>query len=111
MWHRCYLCRRNNPTDPHPSRPLDYSSHSDHHQSILRKHGTQHYEYTHNVAYHVYAGWIGGGPSDYYSQGAAMDEGLSDYFACTNNNDATLGEDVGVSRNLDNNTYTWNPNL
>jgi hypothetical protein len=38
-----------------------------------------------------------------------MDEGLADYFACTLNNDPIQGEDVGVSRNLDNNTYVWNP--
>jgi len=66
------------------------------------------HEYTHSTIFHIYGGWIGD-PNQYYIQGTAMDEGLSDYFACSLNNDAILGEDVGVSRNLDNNTYTWNP--
>jgi Zn-dependent metalloprotease len=66
------------------------------------------HEYTHSTIYHIYGGWIGD-PNQYYIQGTAMDEGLSDYFACTLNNDPIQGEDVGVSRNLDNNTYTWNP--
>ncbi len=60
------------------------------------------HEYTHNTIHSVYSGWIG---TD--GQGAAMDEGLSDYFACTANNDPIMGEDVGISRNLDNNTFTW----
>jgi Zn-dependent metalloprotease len=64
------------------------------------------HEYTHSTIYHIYGGWIGNGAN---AQGPAMDEGLSDYFACTLNNDPIQGEDVGVNRNLDNNTYTWNP--
>jgi Zn-dependent metalloprotease len=64
------------------------------------------HEYTHDTIYHIYGGWIGNGAN---AQGPAMDEGLSDYFACTLNNDPILGEDVGVSRNLDNNTYVWDP--
>ncbi len=64
------------------------------------------HEYTHNTIYHVYSGWIGS-PSLYYIEASAMDEGLSDYFACTINNDAIQGEDVGVNRNLDNNTFQW----
>lgn len=67
------------------------------------------HEYTHNTIYHIYGGWIGD-PNQYYIQATAMDEGFADYFACTMNNDPILGEDVGVGRNLDNNTYTWNPN-
>lgn len=67
------------------------------------------HEYTHNVVYHIYGGWIGS-PSQYYTQATAMDEGLSDYFACTKNNDDIQGESVGVSRDLSN-TYSWNPNL
>lgn len=54
------------------------------------------HEYTHNVIHHIYDGWIGGGFS------TAMDEGLSDYFACTLNNDPNQGESVGVNRDLDN---------
>jgi hypothetical protein len=64
------------------------------------------HEYTHDTIYHIYGGWIGNGAN---AQGPAMDEGLADYFACTLNNDPILGEDVGVSRNLDNNTYVWDP--
>lgn len=64
------------------------------------------HEYTHNTIYHVYGGWIGS-PSEYYIEASAMDEGLSDYFACTINNDPIQGEDVGVNRNLDNNTFRW----
>ena len=64
------------------------------------------HEYTHNTIYSIYGGWIGN-PNEYYTEASAMDEGLSDYFACTINNDPILGEDVGVSRNLDNNTFTW----
>lgn len=56
------------------------------------------HEYTHNTVYHVYGGWIG----DPTSQGdnlesSAMDEGLSDYFASTINNDASFGEDVPLT--------------
>lgn len=68
------------------------------------------HEYTHNTVYHIYSGWIGGGGNDYYSEGAAMDEGFSDYFACTKNNDPTLGEDVGISRTVYNN-YLWRSDL
>jgi hypothetical protein len=64
------------------------------------------HEYTHNTIYRIYGGWIGN-PNEPYTEASAMDEGLSDYFACTINNDPILGEDVGVSRNLDNNTFTW----
>ena len=82
------------------------------------------HEYTHNVIYHIYGGWIGSGsytevpppgppepgpPSPGPpTQAKAMDEGLADYFACTVNNDPRVGEDVGVDRNL-NNDYKWNP--
>lgn len=62
------------------------------------------HEYTHNTTYHIYSGWIG---TDWYSKGRAMDEGFADYFACTINNDPIQGEDVGVNRNLDNNTWEW----
>jgi hypothetical protein len=40
----------------------------------------------------------------YYSQGRAMDEGMSDYFAATLNDEARVGESVGLPayRDLDN---------
>ncbi|MHB1686708.1 MAG: T9SS type A sorting domain-containing protein [Ignavibacteriaceae bacterium] len=60
------------------------------------------HEYTHDVIYHIYGGWIGD-PNNGVLQGSAMDEGLSDYFACTINNDPIQGEDVGVNRDLNNN--------
>ena len=66
------------------------------------------HEYTHNVIYHLYGSFIG---SSYASQGRAMDEGLADYFACSFNNHAVQGEDVGVNRNLNNsNGYPDNYN-
>jgi hypothetical protein len=80
-------------------------------QYWVRSSDVVYHEYTHNTVYHIYGRWIGGGGGDYYSQGAAMDEGFSDYFACTKNNDPIQAEDCGVSRNLDNNTYTWDSNL
>ena len=69
------------------------------------------HEYTHNTIAHLYS--QGGNPRfigdyygmDYHSEGRAMDEGLSDFFACTINNDHIQGESVGVNRDLDNN-YT-----
>jgi hypothetical protein len=67
------------------------------------------HEYTHNTVYHIYGGWIGGGGADFYTEGAAMDEGFADYFACTRNNDSHFAEDCGVTRTLSN-TYTWDPN-
>lgn len=67
------------------------------------------HEYTHNAINRVYGGWIGNPGED--TQASAMDEGLSDYFACTVNDDPILGESVGVSRNLDNNTLYWIANL
>lgn len=64
------------------------------------------HEYTHNVSYHIYGGWIGD-PNNTALEGTAMDEGFSDYFACTINNDPILGEDVSLNRNLSN-TLTMN---
>ncbi len=66
------------------------------------------HEYTHNVVYHLYgSAFIGG--NNYYTQGYAMDEGFSDYFACTINNHSIQGESVlSAPRNLDN-TLTWDP--
>jgi hypothetical protein len=79
---------------------------SDGGQYWARSSDVVYHEYTHSTIYHIYGGWIANGTN---AQGSAMDEGLSDYFACSLNNDPIQGEDVGVNRNLDNNTYTWNP--
>ena len=54
------------------------------------------HEYAHNVTREIYDGFVGGGQSTH------MDEGLSDYFSTTINNDAEQGESVGVNRDLDN---------
>jgi Zn-dependent metalloprotease len=75
-------------------------------QQWVRSSDVVYHEYTHNTVHHIYGGWIGD-PNQYYIQATAMDEGLSDYFASTVNNDPILGEDVGVSRNLYNNNYKW----
>ncbi|MDP2208408.1 MAG: T9SS type A sorting domain-containing protein [Bacteroidota bacterium] len=64
------------------------------------------HEYTHNTIYRIYGGWIGSGGN---TQASAMDEGISDYFACTFNNDPLMGEDVLIDRNLNNDTFTWDP--
>ncbi|MEG8947935.1 T9SS type A sorting domain-containing protein [Rosettibacter firmus] len=74
-------------------------------QQWARSSDVIYHEYTHNVIYHIYGGWIGD-PNEYFTQASAMDEGLADYFACTKNNDPNQAEDVGVNRNLNNN-YTW----
>ena len=68
-------------------------------QPWARSSDVVYHEYTHNVIYNLYGSFIG---NTYGSQGSAMDEGLADYFACTFNNDAIEGEDVGVNRNLNN---------
>ncbi len=57
------------------------------------------HEYTHNVVYHIYGHFIG---SDNYGQDDAMEEGISDYFACTLNGDDLFGEHVGINRDLTN---------
>ena len=63
------------------------------------------HEYAHNVIAAAYGGFIGG---DYFSQAAAMDEGLADYFAGSITGDSYIGESVGLTRNLDN-TFKWSP--
>jgi hypothetical protein len=63
------------------------------------------HEYTHNTIYRIYSGWIGN-PNEPLTQASAMDEGLSDYFAGSINNDPILGEDVAVNRTLSN-TFQW----
>lgn len=70
-------------------------------QPWARSSDVVYHEYTHNTIYHVYGGWIGD-PNQPGLEGTAMDEGLSDYYACTINNDPHQGEDVGVDRDLDN---------
>ena len=59
------------------------------------------HEYTHNIVYHLYSGWIGSG---YVSEAIAMNEGIPDYFAATLNDDSRIGADVDLPsyRNLDN---------
>lgn len=63
------------------------------------------HECSHNMLFHLYEDWIGWPNS--LSEGYAMDEGFSDYFACVCTNDSELGEGlqpVGISsRDLDNN--------
>lgn len=63
------------------------------------------HEYTHNVIFQIYSGWIGN-PG---TQGGAMDEGISDYFAATTKitPNPIIGADVGVNRTLNNN-FAWN---
>ena len=63
------------------------------------------HEYTHDVIHHIYGGWIGIG-TDIESH--SMDEGLSDYYTCTINNNSVQGESVDVYRHLNNN-YTFDP--
>lgn len=67
------------------------------------------HEYTHNVIYHIYGGFIEPG-STRYSQAYAMDEGLSDFYAGDITNDPLISEGVGTinSRNLSNN-LSWDP--
>ncbi|QXD13854.1 T9SS type A sorting domain-containing protein [Rhodocaloribacter litoris] len=67
------------------------------------------HKYAHNTIYSVYGNdFIATVDCRVYiHQSCAMDEGLSDYFAGAKNNDALIGEDVGVNRNLDNNSYKW----
>ena len=67
---------------------------SDGGQYWARSSDVVYHEYTHSTIYHIYGGWIANGTN---AQGSAMDEGLSDYFACTLNNDPIQGEDVGVN--------------
>lgn len=60
------------------------------------------HEYTHNVIFHLYGyDWIEP-TNNPFTQGAAMEEGLPDYFACSFNNNSDEGEDVGVNRELNN---------
>lgn len=65
------------------------------------------HEYSHNVIFSIYGQMIGDQSSG-VTQGDAMDEGLSDYFANSITHDAVMGESVGVNRTLVNN-YTWTP--
>jgi len=61
------------------------------------------HEYTHNVIYHIYSGFIGDGGCN---QATAMDEGFADYFASTLNNDSRHCESCGGTRDLSN-SYSW----
>jgi Zn-dependent metalloprotease len=65
------------------------------------------HEYTHSTIYHLYGRWIRNVEDDsaYYREGAAMDEGLSDYFAGVKTNDPVHGESCEGSRTLSN-SYT-----
>lgn len=79
-------------TDIYFSNDQDYALSSD----------TIYHEYTHNVVSHLYDGWISNcDPAS--SDGCAMDEAFPDYFAATINDDSDIGEDVGITRNLNNN--------
>jgi len=75
---------------------------SDAGQYWARSSDVVYHEYTHNTIYHIYGGWIGNGTIE----SSAMDEGLSDYYACTLNDDHIQGESVGVYRDLSN-TFTF----
>jgi len=60
------------------------------------------HEATHNVMYHLFGNWIGYSYG-YGTEGAAMDEGLADYFSCAFTNDSQMGEGfTSAPRNLDN---------
>lgn len=79
------------------------------------------HEYTHNVIYHIYGGFIGNicdpriPGHEYFQQSCAMDEGISDYFAATSKitPNPVLANDItgvpGLPRNLDNGR-TWDNN-
>ncbi|MBN1754910.1 T9SS type A sorting domain-containing protein, partial [bacterium] len=62
------------------------------------------HEYTHGVTHFIYPE----GSLPYYGQSGAMDEGFSDYFACTVTNESDMGERIyrsnpaEVMRSLDN---------
>ena len=62
------------------------------------------HEYTHNVIYRIYGGWIGF--PVWCSEGYAMDEGISDYFAATMNDHPVFANDLSehpaLPRYLDN---------
>jgi Zn-dependent metalloprotease len=61
------------------------------------------HEYTHNVVYQIYGGWIGTFDFDCEANNdepCAMNEGFPDYFAGTINNSPVIGNDVGVTRYL-----------
>jgi len=57
------------------------------------------HEYTHNIIYHLY----GNDFLDGSTEADAMDEGISDYFAATINDDSGVGEPTTGKRELDNN--------
>lgn len=75
------------------------------------------HEYTHNTIAHLYA--VGDDPSficdglsgPAYTEARAMDEGLSDYFACTINGNSNFADSVLYSpyapRNLENNRQRY----
>jgi hypothetical protein len=60
------------------------------------------HEYTHCIIYHLYGNHFIAYGVDPSLQAYAMDEGLSDYFSATINDEADVGESVGVNRDLDN---------
>jgi hypothetical protein len=66
------------------------------------------HEYAHDVIYQLYHSFIRdlGDP-----QGAAMDEGLADYFACTITDDPNYSEDVDPHPRTLDNTLVWNSQL
>ena len=59
------------------------------------------HEYTHNIIYEIFDGWIGLSEGK-FTEGYGMDEGFADYFACAITNDSRHGEGHGGSRDLDN---------
>jgi len=76
---------------------------SDNSQEWAKSSDVVYHEYTHNVIYHLYNGFIGDWPRyGPWGEDEAMDEGLADYYACTMNDNHIQGESVGVDRNLDN---------
>jgi len=61
------------------------------------------HEYTHNVVYDIFDGWIGESESS-SSHGNAMDEAFSDYFACTKNGNPVWRNGIDTwtaERNID----------
>lgn len=62
------------------------------------------HEYTHHVIHEFYNSTF---PGSIGSEAQAIDEGISDYFACSFTNSALVGESVGLNRTLYN-SFVYN---
>lgn len=65
------------------------------------------HEYTHNVVYKIFNGWIHASNEPDSSQGRALDEAFPDYFACTKNGNATFAN----LRNIDSPDFVYPTNM